>query len=155
METLRGKMLLLFFVKKIMKSRKQNQQNKEVDQSSPVNAMKMNKDMIEIVKSFTITRISNMIGMLGVTLAKEDLLKLNKKLNKIRIPKKKNYDNIPEDCREKSNKINRIEMFFTGELLLNEKVCIGVKNDNNLIQIAGTHQNGGHSAFLVKLHYEE
>ena len=49
METLRGKMLLLFFVKKIMKSRKQNQQNKEVDQSSPVNAMKMNKDMIEIV----------------------------------------------------------------------------------------------------------
>ena len=65
------------------------------------------------------------------------------------------FDNIPEDCREKSNKINRIEMFFTGELLLNEKVCIGVKNDNNLIQIAGIHQNGGHSAFLVKLHYEE
>lgn len=90
METLRGKILLLFFVKKIMKSRKQNQQNKEVDQSSPANAMKMNKDMIEIVKSFIITRISNMIGMLGVTLAKEDLLKLNKKLNKIRIPKKKN-----------------------------------------------------------------
>lgn len=90
METLRGKMLLLFFVKKIMKSRKQNQQNKEVDQSSPVNAMKMNKDMIEIVKSFTITRISGMIRMLGVTLIKEDLLKLNKKLNKIRIPKKKN-----------------------------------------------------------------
>lgn len=90
METLRGKMLLLFFVKKIMKSRKQNQQNKEVDQSSPVNAMKMNKDMIEIVKSFTITRIFGMIRMLGVTLIKEDLLKLNKKLNKIRIPKKKN-----------------------------------------------------------------
>lgn len=40
METLRGKMLLLFFVKKIMKSRKQNQQNKEVDQSSPANAIR-------------------------------------------------------------------------------------------------------------------
>ena len=50
----------------------------------------MNKDMIEIVKSFTITRISGMIGMLGVTLTKEDLLKLNKKLNKICIPKKNN-----------------------------------------------------------------
>ena len=89
METLRGKMLLLFFVKKIMKSRKQNQQNKEVDQSSPVNAMKMNKDMIEIVKSFTITRISGMIRMLGVTLTKEDLLKLNKKMLRIKAPKKK------------------------------------------------------------------
>ena len=33
--------------------------------------MKMNKDMIEIVKSFTITRISSMIGMLGVTLTKK------------------------------------------------------------------------------------
>ena len=46
-------------------------------------------------------------------------------------------------------------MFFTGELLLNEKVCIGVKSEKSLIQIAGTRQNGGHSAFLVKVHYEE
>ena len=39
---------------------------------------------MKMLSSFTIIRIAGMIGMMGVTLTKKDLLKLNKKLNRIK-----------------------------------------------------------------------
>ena len=88
METLRGKMLILRFAMKLGKLRKKASE-KDADKSSPANSIKFNKDLMEIIKSFTITRLSGMIGMIGINLTKDDLLKLNKKLNKIRIKTKK------------------------------------------------------------------
>ena len=88
METLRGKLLIIKFALKINKMRKKAA-SKSKDESSPANALKINGDMIQIIKSFTIPRLSGMIGMIGINLQKEDLLKLNKKLNKIKIKKNK------------------------------------------------------------------
>ena len=88
MDTLRGKLLILGFALKLNKLRKQKAAE-EPDKSSPANAIKFNKEMIEILKSFTITRLAGMIGMVGMSLEKDDLLKLNKKLNKIRVKKTK------------------------------------------------------------------
>jgi len=42
-----------------------------------------------MVGSFTILRISSMGGMVGIEFTKEQLLDMNKKLNKIKLPKKK------------------------------------------------------------------
>ena len=44
--------------------------------------------MLQMVGSFTILRMSGMVGMVGVTLTEKDLLTLNAKLNKIKAPKK-------------------------------------------------------------------
>ena len=41
-------------------------------------------DMMEMVKSFTVLRLSGMLGMVNVTLTKEQLLDLNAQLNKIK-----------------------------------------------------------------------
>ena len=38
--------------------------------------------------SFTILRMSGMVGMMGITLKEKDLLDLNRKLNKIKVPEK-------------------------------------------------------------------
>ena len=87
METLRGKLLILTFALKLNKLRKKAKSNS--DQSSPANSLKLNKDMIKIITGFTIPRLAGLIGMIGVKFEKEDLLKLNKKLNKIKIKNKK------------------------------------------------------------------
>ena len=38
---------------------------------------------------FTLLRLTSLIGMMNVSFTKVELLKLNKKLNKIKIPKEK------------------------------------------------------------------
>ena len=43
-------------------------------------------DMLQMVGSFTILRMSGMVGIVGVTLTEKDLLDLNAKLNKIKKP---------------------------------------------------------------------
>ena len=47
------------------------------------------KDMTKTLGGFTVLRLSGMLSMVGVNLTKEELLKLNKQLNKIRKPKAK------------------------------------------------------------------
>ena len=44
---------------------------------------------MQMVGSFTILRISSLMGMMNISFTKEELLKMNKSLNKIRKPKKK------------------------------------------------------------------
>ena len=45
--------------------------------------------IMQMVGSFTILRISSMGGMVGIEFTKEQLLDMNKKLNKIPLPKNK------------------------------------------------------------------
>ena len=47
------------------------------------------KDMTKTLGGFTVLRLSGMLSMVGVNLTKEELLKLNKQLNKIRKSKAK------------------------------------------------------------------
>ena len=48
----------------------------------------LKKRIMNMVGIFTILRISSMGGMVGIEFTKEQLLDMNKKLNKIKLPKK-------------------------------------------------------------------
>ena len=84
MGTLRGKLFVLGMAKKIMKQMKKNKESGE----KKGGGFTLNEGMMQMVGSFTILRISSMGGMVGLEFTKEDLLDMNKKLNKIKLPKK-------------------------------------------------------------------
>ena len=50
--------------------------------------MKSVKGLGQMLGGFTVLRMTSMLGMVNVSLTKEELLKLNKQLNMIRKPKK-------------------------------------------------------------------
>ena len=78
--TMRGKIILcLLLMKKTKGMKKKGEGNK----SSMVN-----KDTMAMIGSFTILRITSMVSMLGIEFTKEELLNLNKKLNRIIIKTK-------------------------------------------------------------------
>ena len=92
MATLPGKMFamgLLLKVKKKMDQSKKKQAKGEEKKGFSTGGMKVSKDMMKLVYSFTVLRLTSMMGMLNVTFNKEELLKMNKKLLRIRAPKKK------------------------------------------------------------------
>ena len=86
MKTTRGKIVLGTFLLKLMKQMKKPEGEK--DEAKAGGTFKLTPDMMQMVGSFTLLRASGMVGMVGITLTEKDLLDLNKKLNKIRIPKK-------------------------------------------------------------------
>ena len=85
MKTLRGKLVLGAFMLKIAKQMKKPAGEKKEGGNS---SFKMSPEMLQMIGSFTILRMSGMVGMVGVTLTEKDLLKLNAQLNKIKAPKK-------------------------------------------------------------------
>ena len=83
MATWQGKLLLLSMLKKFMPKGKKGEKSK-------VAGFDLNAGIMEMVGSFTLLRLLNMAsGMLNMGLTKEDLLEINRKLNKIRKPNKK------------------------------------------------------------------
>ena len=48
----------------------------------------LSEDMMQMMGGFTVLRLTSLIGMMNITFTKEDLLKMNRQLNKIRKPKK-------------------------------------------------------------------
>ena len=83
MGTLRGKLFILQMTANIMKNLKKKQSSGE----GAGGGFTPNATLIEMLKSFTILRALSMGGMLGIEFTKEELLAMNKKLNKIRLPK--------------------------------------------------------------------
>ena len=47
------------------------------------------KGMMDMMGGFTVLRMSGMVGMVGVSFTKEELLAMNAQLNKIKAPKRK------------------------------------------------------------------
>ena len=82
MASFRGKLFFAGIAKKLMSSMKGK------DGKSKAAGFEVTPDMMQMMGGFTILRLSSMIGMAGVTFTKEDLLEMNRKLNKIRKPKK-------------------------------------------------------------------
>ena len=78
--TMRGKIILCLL---LMKKTKGMKKKEEGNKSSMVN-----KDTMAMIGSFTILRITSMVSMLGIEFTKEELLNLNKKLNRIKIKTK-------------------------------------------------------------------
>ena len=84
MKSLRGKLALGMFMMKIVKQMKKSGNSEGKKGETKVAGFNLTPDLMKMVGSFTILRISGMIGMVNVTLTAEDLLKLNAQLNKIR-----------------------------------------------------------------------
>ncbi len=85
MGTLRGKLFITSMTSLLMKQMKKNKASGE----KKGGGFSLNKDMMKMVGTFTILRISSMGGMVGIEFTKEQLLDMNEKLNKIKLPKKK------------------------------------------------------------------
>ena len=83
MATWQGKLLLLAMLRKFMPKGKKGEKPQAA-------GFELNAGIMEMVGSFTLLRLLNMAsGMLNMGLTKEDLLEINRKLNKIRKPNKK------------------------------------------------------------------
>ncbi len=83
MKTVRGKLVLIGFGATIMSGMKKNGKTKGMG-----GGMKLGSGVMKMLDGFTVLRACNMIGMVGVTLTKEQLLRMNKKLNRIKKPVK-------------------------------------------------------------------
>ena len=87
MKTFRGKVVLGAFMLKIAGMlKKAGGEKKEGGHGN--SSFKLSPEMLQMIGSFTILRMSGMVGMVGITLTEKDLLTLNKQLNKIKAPKK-------------------------------------------------------------------
>ncbi|MDD7351080.1 MAG: glycoside hydrolase family 2 TIM barrel-domain containing protein [Clostridia bacterium] len=86
LSTFMGKLWAIGFGIKV--KRKINLANKSKPSSQEGNpAFKMNGDMLKMVGGFTVLRLTGMMGMLNVSFSKEELLSLNRALNRIKKPK--------------------------------------------------------------------
>ena len=91
MATFRGKLWLggmMLSIKKKMDANKKPKANDEKKSGGFSIDLKGIKGMSQLVGSFTVLRMTSMIGMLNISFTKEELLKINAKLNKIKAPKK-------------------------------------------------------------------
>ncbi len=79
--------LLLGVILKSMLDRRESDSKKEKKASE--NQIKLNKNIIQMVQGFTVKRALSMVGMMGMeALSKEEMLEINRKLNKIKKRKK-------------------------------------------------------------------
>ena len=80
--TFRGK---LWFMKIGLKIKKKMPKNKN---GKPEGAgFELGPEMMQMMGGFTVLRLTSMIGMLNISFTKEELLKMNKQLNRIKKPK--------------------------------------------------------------------
>ena len=82
MKSFRGK---LWFAKTMLGVKKKMPKNK--NGKAEAAGFELGAGLMEMMGSFTVLRLSSMMGMANVNFTKEELLAMNKKLNKIRKPK--------------------------------------------------------------------
>ena len=96
MKTLRGKLFFAGLLMKLfakMPRKKKDKTEKNKDEKRRKTGMKISfgkaemKMVKRMVSSFTVLRMTSMVGMMDVTFTKEELLAMNKTLNRIRRPK--------------------------------------------------------------------
>ena len=83
MATFWGKLALAGVFKKVMKGMSGGKKGEKKQAAG----FELNEDMMQMMGGFTLLRMTSMMGMMNVTFTKEELLKLNKKLNKIKVKK--------------------------------------------------------------------
>ena len=89
MKTFRGKLVLLAFAGIIMGSMKKNSKSKKPKGMGGGMKMKLDSNVMKMLDGFTVLRASNMLGMVGASVTKKQLLALNKQLNGIKKPVQK------------------------------------------------------------------
>jgi len=78
---------ILLGLKKKMGTSDKNAEKKGGNPAMSI-SLKSISGMMDMMGSFTILRLTSMVGMVGVSFTKEELLKMNTALNKIKAPKK-------------------------------------------------------------------
>ena len=87
MQTFRGK---LWFIRLALKIKKKMNAGKEKKgKKAEAAGFELNDGMMKMMGGFTVLRLTSMMGMLNISFTKEELLKMNKKLNRIKKPKNK------------------------------------------------------------------
>ena len=89
MKTFRGKLWLAGFVMCLLLKMKRGQGSRGDSKKNTFSMPKINSDLINMISGFTVLRLSGLLGLVNVTFTKEELLKINEKLNRIRKPGKK------------------------------------------------------------------
>ena len=89
MQSLRGK---LWFIRMGLKLKKKMDANKKDKAEGKKSGgfdvdLKADSGLIQMMGGFTVLRLTSMMGMMNISFTKEELLKLNKQLNRIRKPK--------------------------------------------------------------------
>ena len=84
MKSVRGKIVLAGFMLKLAKQMKKGGKSEGKEGENKAAGFKLSPEMLNMVASFTILRLSGMVGMANITLTADDLLKLNAQLNKIK-----------------------------------------------------------------------
>ncbi len=86
MQSKRGKLWLLSMGLKLKKKMDANKNGSEKSGGFEVDFK--GEDLMDMMGGFTVLRLTSMMGMMNIRFTKEELLKLNRQLNRIRKPKK-------------------------------------------------------------------
>ena len=88
MSCLRGK---LWFVKVGLKLKKKMNKNQDKSKGKKTEAagFTLGPEVMQMMGGFTVLRLSSMMGMMNISFTKEELLKMNRQLNRIKKPNKK------------------------------------------------------------------
>ena len=93
MESKRGKLWFIGVGLKIKKKFDANKKGKKKDGEKKSGGfdidLKADGGLMQMMGGFTVLRLTSMMGMANISFTKEELLKMNKKLNRIKRPKKK------------------------------------------------------------------
>ena len=90
MKCVGGKLWFLGFVLKLKKKMDQNKKASKGEGKKDgfsVDLKSAGGGMMQMLSGFTVLRMTSMLGMVNVSFTKEELLKMNKKLNRVRKPK--------------------------------------------------------------------
>ncbi|MBE6701580.1 MAG: glycoside hydrolase family 2 protein [Ruminococcaceae bacterium] len=87
MATKRGKMWFIGVGLKIKKKMDAGKKSKDKKSGGFEVDLKADGGLMQMMGSFTVLRLTSMMGMMNVEFTKEELLKMNKKLNRIKKPK--------------------------------------------------------------------
>ena len=93
MKTFRGKLwfagLFMTLAKKMSQNTPQSKDKDKKKKKKKAKNPEMNSGVMNMIGGFTVLRFTGMLGMRNVTFTKEELLKMNAQLNRIRKPAKK------------------------------------------------------------------
>ena len=92
MESKRGKLWFIgvaLKMKKKMDANKKGQKGEKKSGGFDIDLKGADGGMMQMLGGFTVLRLTSMLGMVNISFTKEELLKMNKKLNRIKKPKKK------------------------------------------------------------------
>ena len=92
MDTKRGKLWFIgvgLKIKKKMDANKKGEKGEKKSGGFEVDLKSGDSGLMQMMGSFTVLRLTGMMGMMNISFTKEELLKMNRKLNRIRKPKNK------------------------------------------------------------------